>query len=512
MAVEIGRSTRGSSSWRNRAWWMTIGSEEAPILERCPVETCTATIGSLDLYCTDREHSEFLLLCDHPSRRARLWALAVTCGVIGVLVTMAADRQSIWPVYVLPVVTGCLLIGLPLRAHRIGRSVGLALWLSAAVSVAAFALFSDEPAAARVIWTLALVVPLAALATIAVSGVAEMDREGDFEGLGLLAMPTIAAVILAAAWWSTTGSLSNHLVGVPDTASRWLLYAALCGVLASSLMSMLAALTLSFGDMNTSVNNPLRTPRIASVGWRYAGRPIQPPRRRSFDALLAWRLMLLGHRLRQVLVDFARRTVNVFLVIVGTLQRLLCRLLNWLYRRVRLACRRVAYVVTTGSVTLVVVLSMAVAALSRGQRTIVAYVAAIGGAIAARHVAEDLTLYLVDGPLSSLADIALWSLIGVAACIVVTERLSREKTRPAVQSQLRFLENASPNLAILVVVLGWMIGLVGTFWHGPVGIGWVTGTGTAVLIAMATPTWLGMAHEAPDNTAAALGSDPRGLG
>lgn len=203
---------------------------------------------------------------------------------------------------------------------------------------------------------------------------------------------------------------------------------------------------------------------------------------------LRQQLSFLAHQLREQVkrsaVALGRQAVNGLLAFVHAAQHGLLRLANWLDRRSRVFGRRLFFVVRRGRRIARTGAGHAARTSVRGTALLIAYGAAVLGAMAALALAEDVTRYLVDGSLTDLLTGAVWSVVGIAACFVIWERLASVPRADAVRAELRLLSRMAPDLARFTVAAGWVVGLPGTFGYGPIEIGWVTVVGTAVLAVL----------------------------
>lgn len=457
------RPRAGARAGKARPWWLAIGSEEPRVSEQCPSVPCVAPITSVDLYCPDEGHGDFLLFQDRPTGRRRVVAINTIRGVVVALALLAASRDTIWPIYLIAVAAGAALIGLLLHATQLGKRVGWGTWLVVAATACVVELAAPEGAALRGVWTVAVGVPLLAALFIGCTGAV---YESQSEDLGLtagIAVPVVSGTFAVLTWWLTGGPHADRFVGVPDALSRWCLFAGLGAGLAAALYAAVVAFVASFDDMDTHVDDLLERPQR---------RRVERPRRGDLGQV-AWRFRMLRVR-----------TANAVLTFVFRLQVAAVRIGNWVNRRLRLAGRRMRYVIVTGSSIFAVGVGHAARGLRYAWRPALAYVALIAAAVLAVALSGEITLYLVDGPLAALGAGVGLSVLAVAVCFAATERLSSEATRDVARAQFRLIDRATLDLAIFVVAVGWVVGIPGSLGYGPIRVGWATVVGTIVLAAV----------------------------
>jgi hypothetical protein len=181
----------GATESRARPWWLSIGSEDAWVSERCPNAGCTEPISTVDLYCPDDRHGDFLLFQDHPTGRRRVVAINTIRGVVAALALLAASRDTIWPIYLIAVATGVALIGLLLHATQIGKRAGWGLWLVVAAAACLVALTGPEGASLQAVWTAAVGVPLLAALFLGCTGAVYESRSDDRGLFAGVAVPIV---------------------------------------------------------------------------------------------------------------------------------------------------------------------------------------------------------------------------------------------------------------------------------------------------------------------------------
>src|SRR5439155_24246285 len=90
--------------------------------------------------------------------------------------------------------------------------------------------------------------------------------------------------------------------------------------------------------------------------------------------------------------------------------------------------------------------------------------------------------YLDSGSLAALAALLALGLAAAVSLAAAWIALCRDVPLPAaIRSAGRSAMVAGTNGLLMVAIGGWVIGLFGTFHHGPVRVGWVTVTDTLIL-------------------------------
>lgn len=484
--------------------------------ERCRIGECSADRSSVDVYCRDPRHGDLLLLRDWPSGRMRWWAVnALRTAVVG-LVVLSAGLEAVWPIYLLATAVGAGCIGLLLHAHPFAQAVGIAGWLVSMMVAWSLAAVSVDGDARRVVVTVIVGLPVALGAILGVLVIRYVTRDlvdGVLrEATGAVGASVVTAAVLILVWWATIGPLADRFVEVPEGVSRWFLVSGLGSVLSGMLAAAIGGLLLSRRVLDRHVRPWIENePDQRRVNWAYSRELVEAPSRQDLGTQLVWRLTLFGQRLSRSMVRLARQAVNGLLAVEAAARRALRRGANAVHRRLVLVGRRVVFVLTRGRRILLAGTLASVQASGYSAGPIGAYVAAIGGSLAALHLASSYTEYLVDGSVLGLAAGAAWSVAGLALGAVMVERLATVPTREVVRSVERFVSNAAPDVAIFVVISGWVVGVPGTFGYGPIRVGWVTGVGTLVLMVLMVPVWLQgrRNRDAPVTASAGAPSQPQ---
>jgi hypothetical protein len=96
--------------------------------------------------------------------------------------------------------------------------------------------------------------------------------------------------------------------------------------------------------------------------------------------------------------------------------------------------------------------------------------------------ARSAVRYLTSGALIEIPALLVFGLVGVSALTGVWMALCGLPLARSGRSALRSATVSGAWLLILNAVGGWVLGLYGAFGHGPIQVGWFTGSSTAVLL------------------------------
>ncbi|MFI9508009.1 hypothetical protein [Nocardia sp. NPDC052566] len=128
-------------------------------------------------------------------------------------------------------------------------------------------------------------------------------------------------------------------------------------------------------------------------------------------------------------------------------------------------------------------LTIAARAVRKAARGFLFITVTVVGAVGCEYAAAAHTrAYLHAGAIADIVEVfALMGLLVMA--ISATVWLASALPIVAVTASIgRTLTNLMPWLLLGLAAGGWLVGAPGTFWHGPIRIGWVTGTSTALLV------------------------------
>ncbi|HEV7762818.1 MAG TPA: hypothetical protein VGO78_27600, partial [Acidimicrobiales bacterium] len=215
--------------------------------EACGVAACGEKISPVDVFCPNVDHGDLLLFQQEPVGRTRWWVVNTLRTIVVALVVLAAAHDTPWPIYLLAVTIGFSRIWAALHAHQLARSVGLAGWtaIGCVTAIVATAQLGDEM---RIVWTAAVIPPLAVLAWFGAQGTIVLTRREapgiEREATRAIAGSYTVAAVAVVAWWLTDGGSRDRFVELPQQLSRWLGFAGLGTALGALLIAALGALLM----------------------------------------------------------------------------------------------------------------------------------------------------------------------------------------------------------------------------------------------------------------------------
>jgi hypothetical protein len=205
-------------------------------------------------------------------------------------------------------------------------------------------------------------------------------------------------------------------------------------------------------------------------------------------------------RAQVAVVATARGVANLLLRAAHIIQVILFRLINWGYRRLVMGIRRfVAAIAATGEVLAEAARLGATVQIRTGRVVLLPALMVSVGAAAASYGAEYQLRYLLGEGLMLLGPLVLAIAVGLLALTVLWMSLSGVPLRVAVPSWVHSVSVAAPQVIVMFTLGGWIVGLPGTFGHGPIRLGPVTITSTVLLLVVfAWARWTGDAG--PEDT------------
>lgn len=474
-----------------RPWWLRLGDEPPEPTSGCPAPDCDAAdLTPVDLYC--RTHERFLPgATDRPSRSRWLLANAVRVAVCAALL-LTAHLDAGLPVALVAVAIGWAVLALPVRRYRLAYRYTSAAW---AVACLFAALWWGHPNG----WiAMTVLVGLVWLAYVAVGA----GHRGGAEGGAAV---SFALAAIAAFGWAGLRLVRLWRPGWDPFAEEAVLAAAIVGFGSALLTAVIGAVLDRAGPVNRVTEPVLRRPR----------RPSPPAWRPGSGRLDSWRLdsgrLDSGHpgsgrvargrpvgpadRLARLVTRLLRRAleaaVRIGLGAVASFRYFLyaCAmvtvvLVNWLHRGLVLARRRLLRAVHTAKAILVDGVRIAGRTLLRSVRVVLLCAGLIGAAAGAAFVAADhARRYLVGGSLAALGGLGLTALGGAVALTLAWMLLCGLPWRISVRSVAHSAGIASANGLLLLAAGGWVVGVPGLLGAGPIRVGWLTVTSTAVLVA-----------------------------
>jgi hypothetical protein len=479
-----------------RSWWLRLGTEQPAAVSGCWAPKCDTTrIEPVDVYC--HMHERFLPLTTETPSRIRPIVInvlrAVVCG--GFLLT--ARLNSSVPVFVVAAGLGGAMTVLPLRRYRVGWRAALAAWV--VVCLGSLAIRSVGPSGHRLVGTLLLGATLAIgvlyfghVATLAGRDWSRFGRKSRAHEIRSQASSGWPAAIATAAALTPATIIAYLALETPFVARlflapapvrAWLLVVALSGITGSLLLAVIAGVLLGNERVDGRVRPLVKLPAApVALQWR-------PPVAR-WDVATPSPIERVARAVHAFLVRLAAAAVVSVRSMVNLVRRLInmaavaaVRLLNWAHRRLVMGCRRVlASLVATRDLARAAGRLSVPTARRTGRVLLLPIAGLAGGAILANAFAQSVREYLTTGSLLALTALGAGALGGAAALAVVWLALSHLPLRRSIPSWGRSVSIAGANGLLVVAVGGWVVGLPGTFGHGPIRVGWVTTTSTLLLV------------------------------
>ena len=432
--------------------------------------------GPLDLFCSptdtaDGATAHLLVLSGSP--RAQTAVLYALRAVFGALALIAASSASPLPLDAGAILTGLLVLVLPLRGFPRARVVAPILWLSAAAwAVAAREGALDSSANELIVLALCAVGVLALVAALALLG--EKDRDLGARAVSLALAVALASALLCLALAFGLGQLD----AAATTITLLLCLTMVGGALASAVLAGLAR-----GVRVVKHHREFHPPRgLKAPQLRQPPAP-RSPAANGFDA--------------QTLYVFRRGAARSATAVANALNlalRLVYRAAEKLLRALALSshhARRVAVwfaklLATASADALKTLRAGAASTLRVGvdwlQSTVLALAATALAAHGAIWACTLFASYLGGGSVLNAPAAILLAFASAAACVLIWWSLSRWPARQVAASGLRSTEAIGPTMFLTLVALGWIDGLIGLLGYGPIRPGYLTFAGTAVLV------------------------------
>jgi hypothetical protein len=459
--------------------WARRKKEEARTSKLCSAPRCEGAVeGPFDLYCNALE-SHLLVLASRPQlQRVLVYGLR---GVFGILALAGATWHSSIPLQIAAALAGLIIVGLPLRRFATARVVAVAGWcLLVTLSAVAEDAGTSTALVHVIVETTASGLLLALLVAIGWNGETVDDLTQRALSFGL----TVVAVMTALA-----GILSTPAAPTPGVVRHVLLLVAL---LAAAGVASGAAIDGFIWGMRRVRRTFQPTAPFTPPLVRAPRKPL-PPQRRGFADRLLYVLGLALYRLGLHTV----RAANIVL-------RVLWRASYFLFiaiKRARFAVGTAARVLAAAAKEAVMTLIEAATSTLRvslrwGRSTLFPFALLAGGAAASIAWATRFTSYLRDGSLVALTLSLVFGFVAAAMLLVVPWPLTLHTRADIAAALRRNVEGAGPPLFITLVVLGWTNGILGLLGVGPMTPGWLTISGTVILVASLTYAWRN--RETPD--------------
>ncbi|MEU4294982.1 hypothetical protein AB0E63_42735 [Kribbella sp. NPDC026596] len=471
---------------------LQLGDEQPVPRQGCWAGDCTEPEESpVDLYCAKHERvipgSRI-----NVGPRTRTFILNLLRFAICGAVLLAAGIGTSIPLFALFVVAGIAVGAGSLHRFPMTVKVVIGAWLLACLVAALLPLLS--PGVESILR--AVLAGLVLVLAVIHAGAFAWATQGSYGGAAAITVGAFATVPAMAMGWVLTHP-SVGFTTVPSWVRHWLLIAMVTGVVGAMLVAAIAGAVLGQSKVNTEVRAPLSArPAPWVVHWKTSA-----PRRSKRNP---WEQALLKFeaRAKYVVVAMVRGIANLLLRAAHIVQVFVVRLINWVHRQMVIAVRRLkaAVVGTFGVIGRAVVLGLTVA--GRTSQVIVLPALAVAAGAAGVVFGSDYALrYLRGEGLDVLGPLAIAVAGGFVALTLLWMALSGLPFSESRDSWLRSALLAAPQLIVMFTLGGWVVGLPGLFGPGPITVGPVTITSTALLVAVfAWARWSGDDGEEQDET------------
>jgi uncharacterized membrane protein YhaH (DUF805 family) len=112
--------------------------------------------------------------------------------------------------------------------------------------------------------------------------------------------------------------------------------------------------------------------------------------------------------------------------------------------------------------------------------------------------ADETRRYIATGALSVLLQIIVVQFLALLLATVAWIMLASQRRRDSLASAQSSATITVPYLLLFVAAGGWLLGLPGTFGHGPIRVGFLTLTSTAlIVVALVLRPWLNRMQARP---------------
>jgi hypothetical protein len=451
----------------------------------CDIEEgCDAArIRPTDLYCD--QHDRFLPL-SRMSGAGKIFVVALVAFLVYGSVELTAQLDSAVPVNLGYILVGLGAIALPLRNFRRTCWVTAALWLAISGLALAFPLMDAHFHAVAAAAFLLVVMTGTTLLSMFYAAPLDEDAAGIASGLAVRQL---------------LGAMGALAIGFasPLADRVWQAQGPAIGRVAFFAAAILAAGTLVTAIVGGFVQSAKRSddrpvpkigsPRKPAMLMREAKATTARRARRGRSPMdqIADILVRAVDRLWAMLynVKEAIRTVsiNVLRTVAYVIWKLVISLVNWVVKVLVLTWRYVAAGVK-GTVRLgrrAVV--DAVLALARAAIFVLVPVSALAGAgLLVAMSADETRQYIATGALSVLLQIIVVQFLALLLAPVAWITLASQRRRDSLASAQSSATITAPYLLLFVAAGGWLLGLPGTFGHGPIRVGFLTLTSTALIV------------------------------
>jgi len=442
-------------------------------------EDCDAArIRPTDLYC---EHDRFLPF-SRMSGAGKIFVVALVAFLVYGSVELTAQLDSAVPVNLGYILVGLGAIALPLRNFRRTCWVTAALWLAISGLALAFPLTDAHFHAVAAAF---LLVVMTGTTLLSMFYAAPLDEDAAGIASGLAARQLLGAM----------GALAIGFAS-PLADRVWQAQGPAIGRVAFFAAAILAAGTLVTAIVGGFVQSANRSddrpvPKIGSP-QKPAMLPRKPKattarRGRSSMGQIGDILVQAVDRLGVMLYNAkgAIRTVSIYVLrtVAYVIRKLVISLVNWVVKVLVLTWRYVAAgvqdTVRLGRRAVV----DAVLALVWAAIFVLVPVSALAGAgLLVASSADETRRYIATGALSVLLQIIVVQFLALLLATVAWNMLASQRRRDSLASAQSSATITAPYLLLFVAAGGWLLGLPGTFGHGPIRVGFLTLTSTALIV------------------------------
>jgi hypothetical protein len=458
----------------------------------CEEGCAAARIRPTDLYC---EHDRFLPFSGM-SGAGKIFVVALVAFLVYGSVELTAQLDSAVPVNLGYILVGLGAIALPLQNFRRTCWVTAALWLAISGLALAFPLTDAHFHAVAAAAFLLVVMTGTTLVSMFYAGPLDEDAAGIASGLAVrLLLGAMGALAIGFAspladWvWQAQGpAIGRVAFFAAAILAVGTLVTAIVGGFVESSKDSDDRPVWQFG----SPQKPAMEPRETKATARRARRG-RSPGRGIVDILVRavegiyYILVLAVDRLGVMLYNAKEviRTVSIYVlrIVAYVIKKLVISLVNWVVEALVLTWRYVAagvkHAVRLGRDAV----RNAVVALVRAAIFVLVPVSALAGAgLLVAMSADETRRYIATGALSVLLQIIVVQFLALLLAPVAWITLASQRRRDSLASAQSSATITAPYLLLFVAAGGWLLGLPGTFGYGPIRVGFLTLTSTALIV------------------------------
>jgi hypothetical protein len=442
-----------------------------PITESaCGIEGCDPTrIGPTDLYC---EHDRFLPTAKWSTAGritfALLWRSAVAYAFL-----LSALKLSQIPIFLVCVALGIALVGLPLRRTPATMTTVSVVWVAMCAIVPLIAASGDARSQTVMTFVGTTVFTVWGLSFSYFS--VKVDESNRHLGGVFIAIVAWALVCFGLTMLRDV-PLVARFFDLPEGARDPLRTLGSMAAVAAGLVAVFGGLIRALDNENPRVRDLLQQPQQPSPMVRLKRRPQRTNAvSRDFGSLILRGLTTFVDHVGLAATMMMRFTVHTLRWLRYWTVLTLVKIINGIWRWLR-----------ESTIIIVQGLQLVPGAFRLSGRVIVIpFVGLTVGAWLADLFAAAALAYLTAGSLSSLGSLALDGIGAVLALTAAWISVSQYEVRPTARSATVNLSASAANVLVLTAAAGWILGLLGTFGHGPIHIGPVTIGATLILLVSA---------------------------